>query len=88
MSTLYTVLLCVQVLAKEFGAVRQWRERQQQQLQRQQGKSGAGASPASAAAAAVAAAAVDPGTGTLTANTISLLRHAFILIAGGLCSEQ
>jgi hypothetical protein len=60
--------MCIQVLAREFGAVRHCREKQ---LQDQQG-----ATPAALAAA------TEAGTGTLAANTMTLLRHAFILIAG------
>jgi hypothetical protein len=60
-------VVCLQVLAKEFGAVRYMRDHQQQG---QPGKT------------AVTAAAIEPATGTLTANTMQLLRHAFILLAG------
>lgn len=59
--------VCQQVLSNEFSAVRQVREKQRKQPNH-------GPAPT--------AAAIEAGTGTLTANTISLLRHAFILIAG------
>jgi hypothetical protein len=62
-----STVMCLQVLAKEFGAVRYMRNQQQQG---QPGKT------------AVTAAAIEPATGTLTANTMQLLRHAFILMAG------
>lgn len=57
-----------QVLAQEFGDVRYMRDHRQ--------PSQPGLSTAAMAAA------VEAPTGTLTANTITLLRHAFILIAG------
>lgn len=62
------VCMCQQVLAREFGAVRHCREKQQLDQQ--------GVTPAALAAA------TEAGTGTLAANTMTLLRHAFILIAG------
>jgi len=65
--TLCAVLvLCLQVLCREFAAVRQWHE------QKHRGQAGR-----------PAAAAIDAVSGTLAANTMSLLRHAYILIAGG-----
>lgn len=64
-----------QVLAQEFGDVRYMRDHQQ--------PSQPGLSTAAQAAE------VEPPTGTLTANTITLLRHAFILIAGvSICTHR
>jgi hypothetical protein len=63
--------------------VRHLRERQQQQQQHQQQSGGRSSSSSGAGGGAAAAgAALEAGSGTLASHTMSLLCHAFILIAG------